>query len=243
MRPLKELSYGELEQVWSSLQPRLSDEPSFQGAAQTFVESLYAGYGRSIVLVRMFLTVPYGMLPAAERRFVRRLSLPPGALTDTTPVLTLLGTCGLEPAWRDRLESESHLAIPLVSREFVGDAPMIAQLLSDMNYEGPWPLPRTRSFVTPGLANLNGLFYVPDARTAVDETGRYIIPAREFVARYDIQTVFGVGGAFAVSSEFLALVVFCNGIVARSDAAKFMPMSSWLKTVASPYIKRGAIFG
>ena len=45
-----------------------------------------------------------------------------GVASTTTPgtlVLTLLGTDGVEPAWRSRTTSKGHLAIPLVNSEFV----------------------------------------------------------------------------------------------------------------------------
>lgn len=63
-------------------------------------EAIHTSFSESVVLERVYVTVPFHDLPPALRTFVNELAGSVGAaeaLRGTTPVLTLFGTHGQEP--------------------------------------------------------------------------------------------------------------------------------------------------
>ncbi len=198
----------------------------------------------SVVLARVFATAELHQLPAADRAFVERFAASVGGgeeLTDATPVLSLLASRGVETAWNDRRRSRDHLGIPLLSERFIAEIPMIARLLSEIGFTPAWRGDDS-GFVTKTFANVNGIFYVADARTALDDRGRNIIPSTEFVERYGIRTVFGFGGSYLGRHMFISAIVFCREEIARSQAIRFIPLIGSLKAATTRLVNRGAIF-
>ncbi len=176
-------------------------------------------------LVRVFATVPYAWLPAAEADFVRAFleqARDARELGPQTPVLALLGTRGIEPRWNDRTQSAGHRAIPLVSEAFVAGAPMIARLLRETGFSLPSAVKPNPQFVS-GVGESN-LFFVGDASNTTDERGRRIIPATDFVERYGIRTVYGSGAAYPADGVFLTSIVFSRKVISRDEAATFAPL-------------------
>jgi hypothetical protein len=167
----------------------------------------------------VFLVVPLGQLPPRDATFARALAGNDPRLTEQTLVLSLLGTHGRKPEWNDRARSAGHLAIPLLDRESVQAAPMIARLLVDLEVDlqgletgGPIA---TRKMI----GGRTGMFYVPDARTARDDRGRPIIQP-EFVAGHGIESVFGMGGAY-LDGSLVTAIMFCAERIERADADRY----------------------
>jgi hypothetical protein len=178
-------------------------------AAQSFSAALLTEFP-SVVLARVFVVVPFDRLPAVDAEVAQSFAEKVNAaqlLVPTTPVLSLLGTSGVAESWNDRRFSSGHLAIPLLSRELVEGAPMLAQLLSDLKLDlacldDARPIDSKRM-----MGGTNQRFYVQSANTALDARGRFIIPARDFVAKYQVETVFGMAGAY-VQGTIVAAIVF-----------------------------------
>jgi sulfur relay (sulfurtransferase) DsrF/TusC family protein len=221
----------------------LAGAETLEAAAQRFCEILQETFAESTVLARVFATVPYGALPAATRTFVRRLV---GARTEQlkpkTPVLSLLGTRGVLPRWNSRHLSEEHVGIPLASAEFVDAIPMIASLLKQLgiaiaNAEGV-----ETTIVTQALGKAAGVFFVDDAETAVDSQGRSIITARDFVQEHGVSTVFGFGGAYAITGTFVVTILFTSESVGRGQAERFMRLANRFKAATMRPVGRGQIF-
>jgi hypothetical protein len=166
----------------------------------------------------------------------------PGLLHDETIVLSLMGTRGALPDWNSRHESRGHAGIPLVSAEFVEDIPMIARLLKELGVSVEGLAPGRSGIVTRTLGSLSGVFYVPDARTAVDEQGRRIIASQDFVAQHGVVTVFGFGGAYLMEKSFAAIVVFAREPVSREAAERLAPLASVLKTATMGLVTDGKLF-
>jgi hypothetical protein len=106
-------------------------------AAQSFAAELLKEFA-SVVLARVFAVVPFERLPEVDAEVAQRFAEKVGAarlLVPSTPVLSLLGTAGVGATWNDRLFSNEHLAIPLLSKELVEGAPMLAQLLADLKLD------------------------------------------------------------------------------------------------------------
>ena len=219
---------------------------SLEAAAQRLVESFYEEFSDSIVLTRCFVTVPYRNLPATSQIFVDELARSKSItaeIKNETPVLSLLGTCGVLPDWNDRRQSRDHLAIPLGSASFVESIPMIARLLKELEVKLEW-LSRVESggFSEKRLGGgLIGVFYVREAAAARDQQGRLIIPAEDFVAAHQIKTVFGLGGIYTQGNLF-TLIVFARDIIEKSQLAYYTPLVPLIVANTSQLVRNGKIF-
>jgi hypothetical protein len=192
----------------------------------------------------VFLTVPYAKLPTVNRGWVRNLAAGAGVeaeLKDTTPVLSLVGTYGAEVDWCDRRKSRGHVGIPLVSSSFVSSIPMICRLLQELGVHLDWIDEGDTSIVTKKMGNMAGAFHVGDARTAVDQRGRKIIPAQDFVQDYRVKSVFGLGGAY-VGGSLIVIIVFWRDEVERRLVERFLPIVSSFKGKTMPLVGANKIF-
>ena len=224
---------------------QLKDCMTLEDAAQRMTELLYQELSGSVALVRLFATVPFGKLPVTNRTAVARLADSQGIanlLRDESLVLSLLGTCGIKPAWNDRHKSQGHIGIPLVSAAFIDKIPMMSRLLNEVGLKLDWLDSLERVIETKIMAGLSGVFYVPDAETAVDNQGRKIISAQDFVAANSIRTVFGLAGGYPVSKTFLAFIVFCLETLEKPDVQRFLPLIGSFKASTVSLVSKEAIF-
>ena len=211
-----------------------------ESAAQGFATAFFDAFS-SVALARLFIVLPFTELPPRERAFATRLAGGDSRLRPTTPVLALLGTRGREPAWNSRSLSSEHLSIPLVDRTFVEGAPMIAKLLADIDVDLA-ALDDGRPIATRRLlGGKNGMFYVADAATAVDRRDRYVIPDQAFVAKYDIHTVFGMGGAY-VDGTLVVGILFTTEKLERFLADRFPSLIGNFKIATTKLIEQRRIF-
>ncbi len=242
---ITDITYDALDVFWKSLEPEMKTMATLEAATQRFATGLYDTFRESIVLARVFVTLDLRQLPERERAFVSTFSENAGIesqLDPSTTVLTLLGTDGVEDAWKDRFKSAGHLATPLVSEQFVREIPMVSRLLQEIGFRPEWDAPSKNLFVTKALVSVNGIFFVPDAENTRDELDRKIIPASDFVKRYGVRAVFGFGGSYLSQAMFIAAIIFCRESVSRSDAMKFVPLISSLKAVTTGLVKRSRFF-
>jgi hypothetical protein len=223
-----------IEQI-KGLQQRLDRELAatayLSQAAQRCTDILFQEFQQSLALVRMYATLPFRALPEFDRAFVTRLAIAnrvQDQLTQDTLVLSLLGTRGLEPDWNDRRKSAGHLGIPLVDARFVASIPMVSRLLTEMGLGLDWVDRSETDIVTTVLGRMAGVFYVEDAASAVDRQGRRVIPAQDFVSRYGVKTVFGVGGAY-MNGVFLCLLFFTKESIPQAQVKRMTPIISVIK--------------
>lgn len=238
MRTFQASDWSEIEAIRSTISR--STFHSVEEAAQTFAGALDGAFA-STALARVFLILPWGNLPPDEKRFALAASLGRRTIVDTTPVLTLLGTAGREPAWRDRRDSVGHRAIPLLDASFVQGVPMIAKLLADLDV----------SFATLDIGGaldtralmggLNKSFCIDDARTTSDSLGRRVVPNRAFVEKHALRTVFGMGGAY-VDGTLAVAIVFTSETVDRLVVNRFPSLIGNFKMATGELLARGHIF-
>jgi hypothetical protein len=213
-------------------------------AAQALASELYAQFAESVVLARVFLTVRFDALPAELRVVVEDLARAAGRadrLRGWVPVLTLVGTRGQEAAWNARRDSRGHQGIPLVSSSFVGAIPMISRLFRELGIPLSWIDGKDAQRIATAVGRSGGLFFVPDARTAVDDRGRKIIHAQDFVATSGVKTVFGTGAAYP-RGQILVTVVFCRDEVPRTAVAPFLDLSNLVRDQTAALVQSGAVF-
>ena len=139
--------------LWKRLQPRVEESERLEDAAQALATALHTQFDESVVIARVFVTVPFGDLPEDNKTFVKGLAEGAGSGTDLkpgTPVLSLVGTHGQESDWNDRRRSKGHVGIPLISSAFVGAIPMISRLLKELGVPIDWiDSPRSLSGIAP----------------------------------------------------------------------------------------------
>jgi hypothetical protein len=235
---------GGFARFWTGVAAGVESSPSLEAAAQLFCERFYAAFAEFAVLVRVFGTLPFESLGPADRAFAREVAERAASaerLEPATPILTLLGTYGIEPQWRDRASSQGHRAIPLLSDDFVGGIPMIARLLAEIGFPKLQSSGSAWQFVRK-VGREDGLFFVGDARSTTDERGRLIIPTVRFIERYGVRSVFGAGGPLAGEATFLTAIVFSRRTLLRAEAEPVVPLFANFKAGVAPLFARGAVF-
>lgn len=239
MKSLADAEWSALESLRDKING-ISTASQLAVAAQTACE-LFTSSFESVVLVRLFIVLPFEKLPAAEQAFASRLAAGGRSLTRKTRVLCLVGTSGAKKRWSDRTASVGHLAIPLIDADSVAGAPMIAKLLSDLNVDLK-ALDDGRPIVTRHmLGGKNGVFYVAEAKTAQDARGRQIVADTAFVRDNDIGTVFGMGGSYA-DGTLAVMVVFCNEHLERSVVDRYASFIASFKMATAALLENGQIF-
>ncbi|MBI5494852.1 MAG: hypothetical protein HY904_07465 [Deltaproteobacteria bacterium] len=232
-----------LGRTFDALQAKMHGCASLEQAAQACTDGLYTQFKESLVLARVYASVPFRSLPAPNKAFVEALLSSKGVphlLKPETPVLSLLGTCGVEADWNDRRKSKGHVGIPLAGSVFVSAIPMIARLLDDIGAGLGW-LDRPSQGIDVRKGLLAGVFYVEDAATSTDQQGRQIIPAQDFVKQHQVKTVFGIGAAY-MEGTLLSVIAFTRDALPKATAEQFMPLGNVFKMATATCVKSGAIF-
>lgn len=230
--------------MWAGIEARVQKARHLEEAAQELASALYATFSDSVVLARVYVTVPFEGLPANNQTFVRNLADSAGAaarLQATTPVLSLIGSHGQETTWRDRRNSQGHVGIPFISADFVSAIPMIARLLHELGVPSDWIDSHDTEMLIQTIGRSTGLFYVENAAEAVDQQGRKIIAAQDFVSGYKVQSVFGTGEAYA-GGQMLVMVVFCRDFVSRAAAECFLALTNLFTSKTTSVVSAGRIF-
>lgn len=228
----------------AEVEPQVERAKSLEDAAQTLAAAVHKKFEESVVLARVFLTVPFFSLPESNQQFVRQLADSVGTASNlkaTTPVLSLLGTQGVEADWNDRRKSKDHLGIPLISAAFVDSIPMISRLLKELGVPMHWLDGQESASIEQIMNRSVGLFYIQNAAEAVDAQRRKIISAQNFVSSYKVQSVFGTGGAYT-GGQIMVMVVFCRETFPRAVAERFLGLSILFKTKTRRLVGSGKIF-
>jgi hypothetical protein len=237
---------GNAFNVWEQkLQELIKGSSSVEAVAQRVAQNIYDSFRGSVVLSRFYATIPYKKLPEKNRQFAATMAKAHGAtglLGEDTPVLSLLGTAGDNAEWNSRHTSKGHVGIPLISTDFIDGIPMIARLLQDLGVSLGGTDGAGSGIETSKFGRLGGLFYVEDARTAVDQGGRKIISAQDFVAAHGIRTVFGTAGLYFLTKTFITVIVFTRETISRKTARHFMPLGGVITSTTSDLVNRGKLF-
>jgi hypothetical protein len=214
----------------------IKGEPTVEGVAQKFTEMLYKHFTESLVLIRLFATIPAGRLPKPSQAFVKALAASAGVsdqVTDKTMVLSLLGTSGELPEWNNRRRSMGHVGIPLASVRFVDSIPMMSRLLKEIGMDLEWIDDWDTKIVSKGfLSRSTGMFFVEEAATAEDQHERKIIAAQDFVSRHGVKTVFGFGSGFQGTPTLVVLIAFTREKLTRATVRPLITIMEGFKRAA-----------
>lgn len=235
---------NQISNLTDSIRSQASTASNLEAAAQTLVESTYRAFEDSSVLVRLYVTVPFSELPDFNANFVRNLAQSTGVsqeLKDDTQVLSLLGTFGKEEKWRDRMQSQGHVGIPLVSAKFVGEIPMISRLLQQIGVGLDWVDPQDIKIVAKDPEKLSGMFYLKDAAVETDSKGRKVIPMQDFVSQYGVKTVFGFARGYDTGA-MAVLVVFAGEEIDKNKANSFETLATAFQAATASQVTESRIF-
>jgi hypothetical protein len=234
-----------LDAVKEKLQQSIKACASLEEAAQQVADGLYGEFAESIVLTRLYATAPYDTLPAVRQAFVSKLAAAKGVaplLKKDTVVLSLVGTHGEKPAWNRSLLSQGHLGIPLVSVEFIEAIPMVSRLLKELGVPLDWLTGTGPQVETRNMGKLVGLFYVPDAETGVDQLGRKVISAQDFVAAHRVKTVFGFGSGYMSGRSILAGIIFSRETLEKRLVQRFSSLALMVTSGTASLVVTGKVF-
>jgi hypothetical protein len=215
------LSKEDISVFRSELEKKLNLVNTFERATEIFVSEIYQKFIESIVLLRLFLSIPYSELPENIQNFTQNLAnginLP---INDKSIILTLLGTIGKKEEWNDRNKSKGHQGIPLASEKFIDSIPMLSALLEELGFDLGW-IRDGKEILTHSSGRLGGTFYVEDASSVKDKKDRLIIPMQDFVKEFNIKTVFGFGGSLSGKEKFFAVICFTREHITRKQVSLF----------------------
>jgi hypothetical protein len=212
------------------------DPGSVTGAAQRVVEFFYHqivnGQSRpACALVRFFKTTRFDALDSEQQQFALKAA-GSATLEDDVRCLTLLATAGDEPQWNSPEQSRGHRAIPLTSVDMVEQAPMIAQLIKQLGLSVAKVIRPEAGLILDTEGRNQNVFYVPQARASP-----HIVAQEEFVERYGIASVIGLGGLITTGDMF-ALILFSKVPISREVADLFGVLGLNLKIAILPMMNR-----
>jgi PAS domain S-box-containing protein len=219
-------------QIWDNCATRVADSRHLDDVTTVVAGELYERFSDSLALVRAFFTIPYPALPERQREFALELARSvqlESLLGRTTPVLTLLATRGCVEDWNDTRKSRGHVAIPLLSEDFVASIPMMSRLLKELGLPLTWVQDPGAAVARQTIGAEVGFFCVEDAAITVDELGRKVIAAQEFVSSYSVRSVFAVGGS-VLGGGVLIFIFFSRDRVETSNVRAFMPLINLIKS-------------
>ncbi len=240
---LEQTSLSTITALWRNIEPNIQQSTCLEEASQTLAGTLYTEFEESVVLARVFLTLPFSGLPPANKEFVQKLVESAGVsgLKGTTPVLSLLGTRGEKADWNDRCNSRGHLGIPLISSAFVDAIPMISRLLKELGVPLAWVDSHDSEIIRLAVGRSAALFFVENAADATDTQGRKIIAAQDFVSTHLVKSVFGAGRAYC-DSQILVMIVFCRDFVSRATAQRFLTLTESFESKSAARFGTNKVF-
>lgn len=200
---------------------------STEGIAVDAINYLYNRFGdfdkkHNCALMRFFRTVAYpDLTPYLQSKVKSSLGYEP---QPNTNCLALLATRGIEPAWNDRLASQNHQVIPLLSTQMIEKAPMIAQLLEQLGISASDAVePQPTLFVSP-KNKFYSVMYTSEA-----EKSRDVFAQAEFVEPYGVRSVIGFGSLLPTGDVF-AVLMFMRQVVLESTAERCTLLAQALET-------------
>ncbi|NUM56104.1 MAG: hypothetical protein HUU46_20885 [Candidatus Hydrogenedentes bacterium] len=241
MPELDKLTLSDMIRVGSELRKIPASLNCMESAAEHVVDYFYENFrngttgSRNCVLVRFYLTVPFGELEPDLQLFASTIS-DCGSLRASTKCMTLLATRGDDPAWNSRISSVGHKAIPLPSVDVVSKMPMMYQLVRQLGIElSDFLDPTPELFLEMEQRNYN-VFHVPTALNSPH------IPAQDnFVVPFGIRSVLGFGGLLP-GGELFAVILFARDEIPLESAQMFKTVALNIKTAILKFSVERKIF-
>lgn len=230
--------------LWCDIEESVRRSDSIELAAGILTQALFRRFAESVVLARLFATLPHVAAPDEVRAFAESLAAQAGVptpLEPATPLLALAATHGVMREWCDRRTSLGHVAIPLLSAAYIAGIPMISALLRELGVGLDDAPGAGVGLHVEAIGQTTGLFFVEQAAGAVDAEGRKVIAAQDFVAEHGVQSVFGIGGTWP-DGRLMVLILFCRDRLDRSAAERFTNLAPLFCTCTNRLSAAGEVF-
>jgi hypothetical protein len=232
MAALRTYSLEDLSHLRNELRTLAEDCPTMQSAGQRCISRLYEEFEESVVLVRLFATLPFAFLPAREQAFARRVADKKGllpSLNEDTIVVTLLASRGSSPQWDDPGNSRDRLAIPLLNASCLDVIPIVGRVLSGAITEVPWLTKQETLLMRESMGKMSQLILIEDARTARSGDGHSLVSAEDFVKANGVRSVLALGGKY-LNGTALALILFTRETLTEDQVSKFTTIINTVKS-------------
>lgn len=184
---------------------------------------------KSCVLVRFFKTHSYQDLEKNLQQLVSK-NLPDSSIHKKLKCLTLLATVGDQKSWNNRLDSQQHQVIPLLSSEDIKKIPMIAQLVHQFGLDSDLILTRTPDLILELEQKNYNVFYIQEALS-----NPYIPDQESFVIPFGIKSVLGFGGMLPCGNLF-AVIMFSKTTIPKDTAQMFNSLALNVKAAILNFI-------
>lgn len=234
---------AELSRLRAELKELGSACSNLREAGGIFLERLLAELGESLVLGRLFGTIPFAFLPEREQAFARTIADQrklSAELTGDTIVVTLLASRGRRSEWNDPSSSRRRLAVPVLNERSFDAIPLIGRLLGKTKLGESWSRKQDTLARVEAAGGMSQLLHLGDARTLRSSDGRMAVPDQDFVAEHDVRTVLVLGGSY-LNGSVIALVLFTNELLTEEQSAKFTPLVNTLKAATMKAVMAGRI--
>jgi hypothetical protein len=245
MKRMSDSNLGDFRILTDSL-IRIKGLDAAEDLAQAFIDIIYEYFQESLVLLRLFSSVPYAALPVQDKQLVDKKANDSGTAhlyNDGTPILTLLGTRGQKSDWNERNKSQGFRCIPLVSSTYVASLSMLSMQFKKMEFDFGLFDTWDTTIVAKGHADkYSGMLYVNHAGIDKDEQGRMVVPRQEFVAENNVKTIVGFGSGYSNHPSFVTLFAFTNEIQSESMMKPFASLLEIYLSVSKELVENGRIF-
>ena len=240
MYDLTRFTESESTECGNALRGMGSGAGTLEAAANNIVQHLYNNLvdpqtnQKSCALVRCYKTHPYGQLASGLREFASGIL---GSAPDSPDMkcLTMMATAGEHSDWNSRSTSNGHRAIPLASADFVGQIPMIAQLVSQFGIDMGSVIDPDPNVIGDLARQTFNTFHIADA------VGSPYIPAQDdFVIPYGVKSVLGFGSVLS-SGDLCVVIMFAKVSIPPATASSFRELSASVKEAVEPFVG-GAVF-
>ena len=215
-----------------------------QDLAQAFVTICHEHFHKSLVLLRLFSTVPFSALSAEDRQLVEKkmeAAATAHLLRESTPVLTLLGTRGRDADWNERNRSKGFRCIPLVSSAYVASLSMLSMQFKSMSFDLERLDDWDTSVIENGRADMySGMLYVHEAGVDRDDQNRLVVPRQEFVTEHGVKTSLGFGSGYASYPAIVILFAFTDEVLTRATVEPFAQLLDAYISISEAFVKTGS---
>lgn len=207
---------------------------TMEEAANEIVHFFYDNFveeqdeSKSCALVRLFKTHDYATLGDELKVFAQKM-LDKDEHVQNCKCFTLLATCGVNPEWESRINSQGHQAIPLPSIQVVEKIPMMRNMVKQMGLDIHSVVDPDPEIIMDLSHRTFNVFHVPNTE------GSPYVPAQEnFVKPYGIKSVIGFGGVLPSGNVFV-VIIFSRAPITKEIANRFATLALNVKLVMLPF--------
>jgi hypothetical protein len=231
MSTLGSYSLSELGSLRAELKELASKGASLREAGCVFVDRLFAQFSDSLVLARLYATVPFEYLGERELSFARRVASQRNLRDELGPgtiVVTLLASRGQKSEWNDPYNSRTRLAVPLLDSDSFQAIPLIGRLLGETKLGVPWLEKQETLVKVEASGGMSQLLFVDDASTRRSSDGHLVVRDKDFVAGHGVRSVLVLGGSY-LNGCVIVLILFTSELIKEEQSAKFTPLINTIK--------------